>query len=207
MAVPVPDSPEMSSAPAGPRPLLDGRSTTDLLELLRNGDATAVDALFRRVLPPLRRWARGRLPRGVRDLLDTEDLVQDTAMKILPRLSGFESRGGGSLLAYMREAVLNRIRDEADRRRPLSTGIDDHQLAGGPTPLDEAIGQELAGAYERALQKLTALQREAVIARIELNQSYEEIALALDRPSANAARSLIVRALYRLHKELARGRR
>ena len=202
-----PEPADVSSSVSLSRRSPEGPSTADLLDQVRQGNAGALETLFSRVLPPLRRWARGQLPAGARGLLDTEDLVQDTAVKVLPRLRGFESRGRGALLGYMREAVLNRIRDEIARRRPISVTIDYEHAATDPSPLEEAIGREAAESYERALQRLTPLQRAAVIARIELGQSYEEIAAALNRPSANAARSLIVRALYRLHQELICGKK
>ena len=46
--------------------------------------------------------------------------------------------------------------------------------------------------------------REAIVARIELQQSYEEIAVALGKPTANAARAAVTRALARLIDELDR---
>ena len=51
-------------------------STTDLVERVKRGEQEALDRLFTRQLPALRRWARGRLPRRMRDLQDTDDLVQ-----------------------------------------------------------------------------------------------------------------------------------
>jgi len=70
--------------------------------------------------------------------------------------------------------------------------------------LDEAIGIDAAEAYEAALVKLSNEQREAVMMRIELGFSYQQIAEAQDRPSANAARMVVARALVRL-AELMRG--
>ena len=177
-------------------PSLDAESTTDLLERMRRGDATAIETLFSRLLPQLRRWARGRLPTGARDLLDTDDLVQDTALKVLPRLDAFDSRGQGALQAYLRQAVLNRICDEARRRRPIAVEIDERRVAADPSPLDEALGREAAEAYEQALQRLTPTQRQSVIARIELGQSYDEIAVALSiRPPTPRDRSSSARCL------------
>ena len=40
--------------------------------------------------------------------------------------------------------------------------------------------------------------RDAIVARIELQQSYEEVAMALGKPNANAARMAVTRALARL---------
>ena len=87
-------------------------STHELLSLVRQGDRDALDRLYARCLPPLRRWARGRLPAAARGALDTQDLVQDTIVNSLRRLDRFDSRHEGALQAYLRQAVLNRIRDE-----------------------------------------------------------------------------------------------
>jgi hypothetical protein len=60
-------------------PALD--STFDLVERAKSGDHDALNQLFARYLPPLRRWASGRLPRWTRDLMDTDDLVQETVVR------------------------------------------------------------------------------------------------------------------------------
>jgi DNA-directed RNA polymerase specialized sigma24 family protein len=39
-----------------------------------------------------------------------------------------------------------------------------------------------------------------------MQSTYEEIAQALGKPNANAARSLVVRALYKLYEEMRHGR-
>src|SRR5215471_14755392 len=79
-----------------------GSSTVDLLQRARQGDPCAANALFQRLVPALRRWARGRLPANARELCDTEDLVQDTLAGVLRHLTEFEARHQGSLLAYLR---------------------------------------------------------------------------------------------------------
>ena len=63
--------------------MTDLASTSDLLRRAREGDSQALDDLIRRHQGPLRRWARGRLPRWTRDLRDTEDLVQETLTQTL----------------------------------------------------------------------------------------------------------------------------
>src|SRR5687768_7571721 len=80
-------------------------STLQLLDRARKGDGEAVERLVARHLAPLRRWARGRLPRWARDLSDTDDLVQDTLLQTMGRLAGFEPRGPGALQAYLRQAI------------------------------------------------------------------------------------------------------
>jgi RNA polymerase sigma factor (sigma-70 family) len=177
--------------------------TCDLLDRARAGDPQAVDTLFERCLPPLRRWARGRLPRYARDLADTQDLVQETVLHTLRRLDLFEARHRGALQAYLRQAVANRIRDEIRRaqRRPLPVDVGSH-ADPAPSPLEQAIGREGYERYEAALARVRHADREAIIARIELQQSYEEVAIALGKPTANAARAAVMRALTRLIAEM-----
>ncbi len=175
-------------------------STFLLIEQIRAGDKSALDRLLRRFLPLLTRWASGRLPRGARDLSDTEDLVQETIISALRHLDHIEIRGEGALQAYLRRAVLNRIRDELRRhgRRGLVETLDENVRAKEDSPLEVAIGNEALERYEAALSRLNAGDREAVIARIELGQTYAEIASALGKPSTEAARMAVNRALARL---------
>jgi len=193
---------------AGASVELELETTASLLEYARRGDPRAGDVLFARCLPALRRWARGRVPAGARHLLQTDDLVQDAAHGVLRHLDTFESRHPGALLAYLREAVLNRIRTEVRRlaTRPTAVGLDDDLADGGPTPLELAMDRDDLARYEAALARLRPLYQEAIIARIEMQSSYEEIAQALGKPNANAARSLVVRALYKLYEEMRHGR-
>jgi RNA polymerase sigma factor (sigma-70 family) len=174
--------------------------TFELLELFRRGDQGARDQLVERCLPQLRRWARGRLPQWARSLADTQDLVQDAVMRALPRLGAFESRHPGALQSYLREAVQNRIYDEVRKvnNRPGLAEMPEELPADGPSPLEQAIGRQAFERYERALKTLKPHDRDAIIARMELQQSYEEVAIALGKPNANAARMAVTRALARL---------
>jgi RNA polymerase sigma-70 factor (ECF subfamily) len=186
---------------------LELRSTVDLLAMARGGSERAREVLFARCVPPVRRWARGRLPAGARGMLETQDVVQEAVYHVLQRLDSFEARHEGALQAYLRQAVLNRIRDEARRveRRPVAVELEDRHADSAASPLERAIGRDEVERYEAAMQRLRPLHREAIIARIEMQNSYEEIAQAFGRPSANAARSLVVRALYHLYEEMRRG--
>ena len=179
-------------------------ATIHLLERARSGDNEALDALFARYLKPLRRWASGRLPRWARDIADTQDLVQETLLQTFKRMDGFEPRREGALQAYLRQAVMNRIRDELRRfdRRGQPAALDSQEPDGGPSPLEAAIGTEQSERYERALARLSDADREAVIGRVDLGCSYEELAVALGKPSAEAARKAAQRAVVRLVAEM-----
>jgi RNA polymerase sigma-70 factor (ECF subfamily) len=183
-------------------------STSTLLARARSGDSQALEQLFQRHRLPLQRWARGRLPQWARDLSDTDDVVQETLLRTFKRIEEFEPRHVGALQAYLRQAVLNRIREELRRigRQPEATGIDDLEVDSAESPLEQAIGREAVESYEQALTRLTTDEREAVIARVELGCTYEELADALGKPTPDAARKATRRALVRLAREMKRGR-
>ena len=185
----------------------DGESTSSLIERARAGDAEALERVFARQAKPLQRWASGRLPKWARDISDTEDLVQETLLQTFKRIGEFEPRRVGALQAYLRQAILNRIRDELRRkgRRPDATDLDDNDVQSASSPLEEAIGHEAIERYEQALARLKPEEREAIIARVELGYSYQDLAEALGKPTADAARKAARRALVRLAEELQHG--
>jgi RNA polymerase sigma-70 factor, ECF subfamily len=197
------DQPGDRTGPASARST-DADSTIRLIARAQSGDQEALDRLLARHLTPLRRWARGRLPKWARDMADTDDLVQDTLLKTFQLIEDFEDRGAGALQAYMRQAVINRVRDELRKkgRRPESTDLDGLEIDVGVSPLEEAIGRETFTRYERALATLSADEREAIIGRVEMGYSYEELADALGKPTSEAARKAARRALVRLAREM-----
>ena len=100
--------------------LLSDEPTIELVLKARSGDRSAVEVLLQRCLPELKRWAHGRLPAYARESLDTGDLVQEAALHLLKRVDEFEPQHVGAMQAYLRQSVINRIRDEIRRvvRRP-----------------------------------------------------------------------------------------
>jgi RNA polymerase sigma factor (sigma-70 family) len=175
-------------------------STAALLDRVRGGDRIARDQLVRRYLPALLRWGHGRLPGHARDLADTQDLVQNTLLKALDHVHSFEPRREGAFLAYLRTILLNEVRGEIRRvaRRPGREPLSDEVAGPSPSPVEQAIGNAAVDAYEQALESLSPEEREGVILRIELGFSHREVADALGKPSADAARMLVSRAIVRL---------
>jgi RNA polymerase sigma-70 factor (ECF subfamily) len=187
---------------------LSPERTVDLLSRVKAGDQDALERLLARCLPSLRRWAHGRLPAYARDMQDTADLVQDTIVSALKRLDRFEPRHEGALQAYLREALANRITDIIRKklRRPVQTEMPEHLAANAVSPLEEILGQEKMARYDAALARLRPADREAIVARVELQYRYDELAIALGKPSANAARVAVSRAIQRLADEMRHGR-
>lgn len=177
-------------------------STAALLGRARAGDELARERLFARFLPILKRWAHRRLPSLARDLADTDDLVQITLVRALNRLQAFEPRREGAFLAYLRTILLNAVREQVRRALRVPQRLElDEQLAA-PLEREHWVGRERLELYERGLARLDEDQKEAVILRIEFGFSYPEIAGALGRSSANAARMMVGRALLALAKQM-----
>ena len=185
-----------------------GRATTtlELLQRARDGDRDALDGLFSRLLPSLRRWAHGRLRRGARDGSDTADLVQQAMVGALRHLDRFEPKRRDALRAYLRKAIRNRVVDEERKtgRRPRQVTLDQADLAAEPglSPLGRLLSREQEQRLQKAIEKLGIDDRELVIARLDLGYSYAQIALACGRPTADAARMAVHRALLRLAEEM-----
>lgn len=179
--------------------------TASLLRRARAGEATALDALVRRYLPRLRRLAHARLPRWVRRIADTADVVQDALMRTIGRLDTVDVCASGAFGAYLGEAVRNRIRDEHRRfsRQGRSEGIPASLPDRGAPPDAVAIAHELGARYREALSRLPAADRYLIVGHVELDYNHDQLGQMTGR-SRNAARMALQRALHRLAAEMAR---
>ena len=130
-------------------------STLDVLGRAQDGDEPRREILIERALPSVRRWARGRLPRSARDDANTEDVVQDAFLRTLRRIARFQHRTVGGLQAYLRQAVVNRIRDliRGSKRRGMAGAVDSEPRDWKPSPLEAAIMREQLDAFLAALRR------------------------------------------------------
>jgi RNA polymerase sigma-70 factor (ECF subfamily) len=181
-------------------------ATQDLLAAAKDGDLRSRDELIARYRPRLRVWASGRLPRYARSLMDTDDLVQEVLLKTVEGLDRVEVRGPGGFQAYVRQAVLNRIRDQVRwaARRPGPDGVPEDLLDPLPSPLEEAIGADVLARYERAFATLSPADQEVLHLRLELDFDADEIAAMTGKSSKDAARMAVQRALARLAEAMGR---
>ena len=191
---PAPDRPSTAAT------LISDEPTIELLISARAGNRVALEALLERCLPPVKRWAHGKLPAHARASLDTGDLVQEAAMHVLARLDKFEPRHVGAMQAYLRMSVVNRIRDEIRRvgRRPETVELTMEPSCDDTSPLEAAIRGEAYERYRGAITKLRTRDREMVVARVEMMWSVEQIAQRFRMTSLDAARVAVSRALKRL---------
>lgn len=191
-------SPSMSAA---------ADSTGELLRRIRAGDLDARERLLARYLPMLRRWAHGRLPRHARDLADTDDLVQVTLLRAANHLDRFEYDGAGCFLGYLRQVLLNALRNEI-RRSATHAGVpaepDSFVDEDAMTPLEAAVGRERVRHYEAALATLPRRSQELLVMRIEFGLDYEDIADETGQ-SRDAVRMAIKRAVASLARAMENG--
>jgi RNA polymerase sigma-70 factor (ECF subfamily) len=179
---------------------LSDEPTMELVVRARGGDRQAVEALLQRSIPHLKRWAHGKLPAAARNSLDTGDLVQETVLHVLRKLDTFMPRHVGAMQAYLRLSVLNRIRDEVRKigRHPASAELPDDMPSDEPSPEEQAVREEAVSQYYEALGVLKARERQLVVARIEAQWTYDEIARHFGMTTPDAARMAVTRALARL---------
>jgi RNA polymerase sigma factor (sigma-70 family) len=202
----LPEPEPTRSAPRVASP--DPETSAQLLERLQSGDQDALEHLIGRYLIPLRRWAHGRLPLWARAMSDTQDVVQDAIIRVLGHLTTFQPERPGALHAYLRKAVLNRILDQlrSTRRGPIGVELDETLPSMLPSPYEMALKQEDREIFEWALDELRDEDRELIIARVEWGLGYEDVAAALGKPTANAARVGVRRAAVKLAELMDRKR-
>jgi RNA polymerase sigma-70 factor (ECF subfamily) len=179
--------------------------TQELILQFQAGNEGALDRIWARYVPRLRRWAHGRLPSASRNVTNTDDLVQDAFVRSLTRLRTLELQGPHSLFAYLKTIMLNQIRDyaRAGGRRPKQELLepDEHQNRD-PSPLEQVLGAEVLERYHAALATLSDEDQEIVLAFVELRCTDKELAELLEKPSADAARMARGRALARLARAM-----
>ena len=191
-------------SPPGRPPVAEALSE-ELFRRAKGGDGGALDQLFARYLPRLRRWAHGRVPIWARDSIDTGDLVQETALRAYANLPTFEPHhDNGALFGYLRRALINRIHDQFRHaaRHAAPAALDENRPDTSASPLESAISEEDQRRYVAAVQRLRPSDRLAIVGRVELGYTYEQLALILEKPSPQAARVAVRRALQRLKNEV-----
>jgi len=184
-----------------------GSSEHSLLDRVRQGRASAIEALFTRYAPWVRRRVRGRLPQWARSGITTSDLAQDVLHHTFARLNWFESKHMSALRGYLRRAVENRVQDElrrATRRLDKSRFITPCEPSGHSEDASpqhqQLLNKEMWKRYRDGLKGLNDRDRRLIVGRAELGYSYRQLAAIERLPSPDAARKALKRAVVRLSK-------
>ena len=180
---------------------------TRLINRARQGDAAALDDLYRRYSPGVLARLRGQLGPALRRVYDTEDLGQSVFAEVLRDLPRFGSDKEGAFRKWLtlktRSKLWMKLRRQLDgdgRRRERTW---DGELRD-VTKADPALGAAAAddeAKLERALDRLPEEDREILALRGRDGFGYAAIAEALGLASADAARMRYARAVLRLREQ------
>ena len=187
-----------------------------LIHCAKRGDREALSALVARYHDRVLRIVRARLGPGLRNHLDSQDLVQDTFAAVVRDFGHYEVREEASLvhwLARLAERQILRAAEyhRAERRDPGREEPLDPESSAAPRPAEEHAGpatqmgnREQHELVESCLCELPEEYRELIFLRDYAGVSWEEAARETGRPSADAARVMHVKAVEELSKLLRR---
>jgi len=178
----------------------------------RRGSSTpalpGIEKLLARILPGIASWAHDRLPRRARRRADTADLVQDAALGAIQNLSPEDLGRPGAIAGYIRQSIRNRIIDEIRRSGKVEVacgGTTELARDSGPSPLDGVLETEDRRRFRAALARLDEDEQILVVGRVDLELSYQELADATGRPTADAARAATRRAVLKIARDVGNG--
>jgi RNA polymerase sigma-70 factor (ECF subfamily) len=196
--------------PQGPD--VPGGVVTAFSELLRkaaSGDRGAVEGLWKRYEPRVRRVIARRKNGGAPAGCDTDDLTQSVFAEMMRDLPRFEDRGEPAFRRWLDLKAENKV---YGKFRRASTGArvrsEAARLAPDRTPEGElelrAELDETRDAIQVAVDRLDPDARAVLRLRYDQDMGYVEIAHCLGLPSAEAARKRHARALLAL-RDVLRG--
>lgn len=144
----------------------------------RAGDADAWGELYRQYAPAIFRFCRRAMP--TRE--DAEDATMDIFLKVRQKLAQYDASRPFS--AWLYTVAANHCWDLLRRRKvrqDLETGDVEEMPLQHPDPgqLERLIDQRTSQQVRRALEKLPARSRMALVLRYYAELSYDEIAEAV----------------------------
>ena len=182
--------------------LVEGADDTELVQRFAQGDADAFTVFYRRYLPAVTGFHLRRT--GRRDL--AFDLTAETFAQMIASIASFDpARGEPS--SWLFGIAANVLRTSARQQQVEDTAR--ARLGHEPVDLEDADLQrveELASLVteqdcEQMLSSLPPDQREAILARVVQERSYEEIAEHMDCSTA-VVRQWVHRGLGRMRENL-----
>lgn len=173
---------------------------TDVIVRARAGDTQAWGDLYREFAPAIFRFCRRALP--TRE--DAEDATMEIFMKLRDKLVQYDQ--SRSFAAWLYRVAANHCWDMLRRRKARhdkdTQDIEDLPLeAPEPNQLEKLIEERTSEEVRKALDKLGARARMALVMRYYSDMSYDEIADALGvrRPFVGV---VLLRARHELRQAL-----
>ncbi len=175
---------------------LDHPTDAQLVAAWRGGDEAAAAALVRRHSAVLGRYL---VARGATSA-DCDDLLQETFFRAFRGLDGW--RGDAPFRGWLFRIAANLVRDRFRRGKGrIHVELTDGDRVDHADPEAELIASETAGRLQDGMGRLSPMQREVFLLRVEQGLDYAEIAAALDT-TAGAARVHYHHAVKRLKERL-----
>jgi RNA polymerase sigma-70 factor, ECF subfamily len=175
-------------------------SDEELVARIQRGDDQAFAVIFHRHYRRLARFLRSL---GVPDS-DVEDLAAETFCRALNRIDQFDLSRGKRYLAYL-YAVARNLATDRLRHRPVTlTEIDaDPDVAFGDTPredtiVDQILRMEQVHMIRRAMERLSASDREILVLAYDRELSCREIQAITGKPSISAVTTHVYKAMKKL---------
>ena len=134
-----------------------------------------------------------------RDHSRAEDMTAETYRRALSQLDRYEDRGR-PFVAWLFTITRNLVRDGA-RRASRETPLLDHDASLEAWPGDGLLLDERREALERALRRLTPVQRRVIVLRYGHEQSCREVGEQIGK-NETAVKQLSYRAVCALRKSL-----
>jgi RNA polymerase sigma-70 factor (ECF subfamily) len=168
-----------------------------LMEAFGAGDAEAFDVLYARYRGPVFRFFLRQLSRE-----DAEEAHQETWLKLIRAAERYVAQSSfrSYLFTVAHNVLTDRFRRDARRPRRQDDAEADDQADEIDTPM-EAHRAQLADRLLRAIRRLPAPQREALVMREETGMSHAEIAMATGA-TAEGVKSRLRYAMQKLRSEL-----
>ncbi len=185
----------------------DQESIHELINRARNGDRAAFDDLIGRYRSRIESLVHSRLSRHLQQVIEADDILQETFLKAFRSLKQFQDQGEDSFMRWMGTIAENTIRSAARRKGLLQTGelFQDvpnvHNVPNVPdrdvTPSRHARREERFDRLQDALDSLDPDSKKVIVlARIQ-GLPIKEVARRLER-TPNATSILLYRALVKL---------
>ena len=187
----------------------------DLVERLRRGDTTALEALMERYTSRVYRLAHGI----TRNEADAQEVVQDVFLILFRKIHTFEGRAALGSWIYRvttNAALIKRRGQRTDRdvplEPPLPAFLPDGHRAGdrayvkadwSQTPEADVLSQETREILSKAIDSLPDLYRTVLVLRDVEGLSNEEVAQVVG-DSVPAVKSRLHRARMALRETLTR---
>lgn len=191
---------------------MDTRDSKRLVDHAAAGDRQALDQLFARSLPRLRRLLALKAGVALRHG-ELDDLVQEAWLEATRQFPDYTYQGPDSFFRWLATVALHRLANlqrmasahKRDRRRerPLQ-GDGSTQVPGGVMPADpgpgprtRTLGAEVQARLDQTLARLGDDDREVILLARVQGLSLQEIAERMGR-TRNAVALLLSRALRKL---------